>query len=112
MPRGALPGERRGGRKKGTPNKRTVAVQDAMLEASTKLAKSLHDAFDGDAHALLMAIYKNNALPLDIRLDAAKAAVRYEKSPMPSALPAGESFSIAEEIRRAREILNGNIPAC
>lgn len=33
MPRGAKPGERRGGRAKGTPNKTTVAVKEALLEA-------------------------------------------------------------------------------
>lgn len=31
MPRGSAPGERRGGRKKGTPNKRTAAMQAEIL---------------------------------------------------------------------------------
>jgi hypothetical protein len=31
--RGSKPGERRGGRKKGTPNKATKAVKEALLEA-------------------------------------------------------------------------------
>lgn len=36
MPRGAKPGERRGGRGKNTPNKRTV---QKLIEASTKIAE-------------------------------------------------------------------------
>jgi len=42
MPRGAAPGERRGGRQKGTPNKATVEIKDAAREhgaaAITRLA--------------------------------------------------------------------------
>lgn len=33
MPRGAAPGERRGGRQKGTPNKISASVKEALLEA-------------------------------------------------------------------------------
>jgi hypothetical protein len=36
MPKGSLPGERRGGRKKGTPNRRTV---QKLIEASTQVAE-------------------------------------------------------------------------
>jgi hypothetical protein len=32
MPRGSAPGERRGGRKKGTPNKRTLEVTERLAE--------------------------------------------------------------------------------
>lgn len=33
MPRGSKPGERRGGRQKGTPNKVTGALKDMILQA-------------------------------------------------------------------------------
>jgi len=33
MPRGSKPGERRGGRKKGTRNKNTTALKDMILQA-------------------------------------------------------------------------------
>ena len=33
MPGGSKPGERRGGRKRGTPNKATAALKDAILRA-------------------------------------------------------------------------------
>jgi hypothetical protein len=35
--------------------------------------------FEGDAHALLMFVYKNPALDIQIRLDAARVAIKYEK---------------------------------
>lgn len=34
MPSGSKPGERRGGRKKGTPNKHTALLKDAILKAA------------------------------------------------------------------------------
>ena len=37
MPRGAKPGERRGGRSKGTPNRRTIGVQAAEAEAKSRI---------------------------------------------------------------------------
>ena len=37
------------------------------------------DLFDGDAHAFLMLTYKDKSLPHNLRLDAAKAAIRFEK---------------------------------
>ena len=36
-------------------------------------------AFDGDAHSLLIAIYKDMSHPIELRLEAAKAAIRFEK---------------------------------
>src|SRR5579883_2092108 len=80
MPRGSRPGERRGGRQPGTPNKRTVEREKAMREAALKAEEAIGEgAFSGDAHALLMMTYKDTALPLDTRLEAAKAAIAYEK---------------------------------
>jgi hypothetical protein len=35
--------------------------------------------FKGDAHAFLMMVYKDPSLPLALRLDAAKAAITFEK---------------------------------
>jgi hypothetical protein len=78
--RGSKPGERRGGRKRGAKNKRTLAREQAQAETAVKIAAALGaDAFDGDAHAFLMAVYKNPARPLELRLDAAKAAISFEK---------------------------------
>jgi len=37
MARGAKPGERRGGRQKGTPNKATATVKEALVRAYTAI---------------------------------------------------------------------------
>jgi hypothetical protein len=68
------------GRPKGAKSTRTVEREAAMQEAAKKAAEALGvEAFGGDAHALLMMIYKNTAHPIELRVDAAKAAIGYEK---------------------------------
>jgi hypothetical protein len=67
------------GRPKGAKNRRTKEVEAATAEAAAQIEAALGEAFEGDAHALLMAVYKNTALDLPLRLDAAKAAIRFEK---------------------------------
>ncbi len=51
MPRGSKPGERRGGRKKGTPNKVTAELRQMLKsfcdEAVPKLPEMLEDAWRG-----------------------------------------------------------------
>jgi hypothetical protein len=37
------------------------------------------DLFEGDAHTFLMLTYKDKSLPHNLRLDAVKAAIRFEK---------------------------------
>ena len=68
------------GRKPGSRNRRTEALKAAMDEKAAQIAEALGTAaFDGDAHALLIAIYKDGRLPVELRVDAAKAAIGYEK---------------------------------
>ena len=70
---------RYGGRAKGTPNKRTRELLDATRAAREKARRVLgKDAFDGDAHALLVLVYRDTSLPIELRLDAAKVAINYE----------------------------------
>ena len=69
-----------GGRKRGTKNKRTTERERALAETAVKITQALGaSAFDGDAHALLTAIYKDAVQPIELRMDAAKAAIGYEK---------------------------------
>jgi hypothetical protein len=78
--RGSRPGERRGGRKPGTRNKRTREREQVLANTAAKVANALGEgAFDGDAHTLLMAVYRDLRQPLPIRIEAAKAALPYEK---------------------------------
>jgi hypothetical protein len=72
-------GVKTGGRKKGTPNRITRARREALLRVEEQLAQTMGEAFTADAHALLVAIYKDPSQPLIMRLDAAKAAIGYEK---------------------------------
>jgi hypothetical protein len=73
-------GPKTGGRKRGTPNKRTVERERAVAAAARKITAALGaDAFPGDAHALLMAVYKDPQQPAELRIEAARAAIGYEK---------------------------------
>jgi hypothetical protein len=79
--RGPKPGTVRktGGRKKGTPNRRTQALRQQMQATAEAVSAVVPNAFDGDSHALLVAIYKDPSHPIELRLDAAKAAIGYER---------------------------------
>jgi hypothetical protein len=77
---GSKLGERRGVRQKGTKNKRTIEAERAQAEAAAKISAALgENAFPGDAHAFLVAVYKDKMQPMALRLDAAKAAIGYEE---------------------------------
>src|SRR5262249_60915123 len=60
MPRGSKPGERRGGRKRATPNKRTVLIERILGTASANPAAV--------AHELLLNLVDDLALPAETRL--------------------------------------------
>jgi len=78
--RGSKPGERRGGRGPGTKNKRTVVREHEFAVAAATITMSLGEyAFEGNAHAFLMALYKDVRQPIELRIEAAKAAISYEK---------------------------------
>ena len=69
-----------GGRRRGVKNKRTMALERAQVETAVQIADVLGgQAFAGDAHALLMGVYKDQSQPVELRVQAAKAAVGYEK---------------------------------
>jgi hypothetical protein len=71
-------GLKTGGRQKGSKNKWTLLLEGrtrALLDNAKEIIGS--EPFDGDAHALLILIYKDMSLPLNLRLDAAKAAVPF-----------------------------------
>jgi hypothetical protein len=73
-------GRKTGGRQKGTPNKTTAERRAKMEEAMRAIANANGSGvFDGNAHDLLMAIYKNESFPIDFRARCAEAALKYEK---------------------------------
>ena len=74
-----IPTGRPRGRPPGSPNKRSTAIKEAVAVAAKRLEAEIPDAFVGDAHAFLVSIYKDPAQPIDLRLEAAGKAIRYEK---------------------------------
>jgi len=79
-----MKGKKTGGRQKGTPNKRNIQLLEQRDKTALVLGKTIPNAFKGDAHTYLMAIYKDPAVDKAIRLDAAKAAAPYEKPKLAS----------------------------
>jgi hypothetical protein len=67
------------GRPKGSKNQRTREREQKVAEAAKALEGILPSAFTGDAHAYLMAVYKDTSLPVKDRRAAATAAIGYEK---------------------------------
>jgi hypothetical protein len=93
-------GERTGrprGRPPGAKNKRTVAVEAAAKVVAAAISESLPESFAGDAHALLMTVYKDPSQDMELRLDAAKAAIRYEKPALAAIDHTGE-FTVIRDI--------------
>ena len=97
------PGFKTGGRVKGSRNKAVLAREAAMAEAAKLLSASDGDKFDGNAHKLLEAIYKNPVFPISLRNDAAKAALRVES-------PADDSIQpyVASCHRQSQTLKNGS----
>lgn len=80
------------GRPKGAKNKRTAAREKQVADLAAKAADALGvDVFDGNAHALLVLTYKDQKLPLDVRLDAARAAISYETPKLASITHKGDA---------------------
>lgn len=68
MPRGAKPGERRGGRQKGTPNKVTAELKQMAAELGKDGATPL---------SMMLEVMRDETKDLRLRLEAAKAAAPY-----------------------------------
>jgi hypothetical protein len=81
------------GRPKGSKNKNTEQRKKLVKQVAEKIALTLPGAFEGDSHALLMLVYKDPSLPLDIRIDAAKAAIKYETPALQSTELTGKDGS-------------------
>jgi DNA-binding PadR family transcriptional regulator len=88
-------GFKTGGRKKGGRNRKTVLLEEKGREALAKVLGA--NAFEGDAHSLLIAVYKDESRPIELRLEAAKAAIRFEKP----ALAAVDTHGTIENVHYA-----------
>src|SRR5262245_48997543 len=96
-----------GGRQKGSRNKRTQEREAATAAATALIGGTIPDAFAGDGHALLIATYKNPNLDLHVRLEAAKAALPYEKPRLQAVTLAnegGEPLKVRSELEIGRRL--------
>lgn len=72
-------GKKTGGRRKGTPNRSSVAGQAAFAAIAEKVEALIPGAFDGDAHTFLMMVYRDPDIHVQTRLEAAGKAIQFEK---------------------------------
>jgi hypothetical protein len=89
------------GRPKGAKNKRTIEREAAMREVAAHIEKAVDGAFAGDALAYLTSIYKDPTKPENLRIDAAKTAIRYERAALAAVERAPESdfVPLAERLK-------------
>ena len=72
-----------------------------MKEMAARIGEAVGGAFEGDALAYLMSVYKDPSKPENVRIDAAKAAIRYERpalAPMEQGGPESDFVPLAERI--------------
>lgn len=68
-------------RTKGSKN-RITKRRERKIQAHADAIREMigeQNYFDGDAHAFLMYIYKDRRRDIDLRIEAAKSAIAYEK---------------------------------
>jgi hypothetical protein len=73
--KGSAPGERRGGRQKGTPNKSTQAVKDMILEALAQKGGADYLARQADENPAAFMTLVGKVLPLQVTGDGGGAVV-------------------------------------
>ena len=72
MPRGSKPGERRGGRQRATPNRRTVLTNRILAAAAANPAPTTNE--------LVLVLAKDQDLPADTRMAIARKALLFDPS--------------------------------
>jgi hypothetical protein len=74
------------GRPRGSRNSNTKARHEAAKQIVQQFLSDHPDAFPGDAVSLMQCIYRDASLPLEIRLDAASKAARFERPALAAVL--------------------------
>ena len=100
-------GELTGGRQKGSRNKSKIAREETAAKTVALIGEVIPEAFAGDAHAFLVAVYKNPRLDHHTRQDAAKAALPYEKPRLQAVTLAdegGEPLKMRSELEIGRRL--------
>jgi hypothetical protein len=81
-------------------NKLTIARETAARELAESIGDIIPDAFGGDAHAFLIAVYKDPRVPIELRVAAAAKAIRFEKLALATVeqMPAAPSATMADRM--------------
>src|SRR5215470_19983303 len=85
MPRGSKPGERRGGRQPGTPNKKTALVSAAFDAATSNPDLSPLD--------FLLGVMRDPGVPPELRIKVAQAAAPFVHAKPGGSHPSDQSVS-------------------
>src|SRR5437016_5902193 len=92
------------GRPKGAKNKRTAEREAATKEMAAQIEQAVGSAFEGDALAYLMSVYKDPLKPENLRIDAPKPAIRYERPALAPVEPHPEANGCIREERLSEAI--------
>jgi hypothetical protein len=84
------------GRKPGSTSAKTVERLKQVAQVMTAVEDAMPDAFHGDAHAFLIAVYKNPEIATKDRLAAATAAIGYEKPKLAAVEHSGDPANPVE----------------
>ncbi len=101
-------GRREGaGRPRGSQNGNTKARREASRAVIERFETETPEAFQGNALALLQMVYRTQTLPLEVRIDAASKAIRFETPALGATLVRDVTppASPAELDRRITELL-------
>jgi hypothetical protein len=79
---GSRPGA---GRPKGRKNNATIKREEAMKAAADRLGGQFEDGL-----AFLVAVYNDETMPLDVRVDCAKAAAPFQRPKLSSVEATGK----------------------
>lgn len=73
-----------------------LKLENARLKAELSVTRY------ADAHGFLRAVYNNEALPLQVRLDAARTAIKYEKPTLAAVAVQHSDDDLAEKLEAGR----------
>ncbi len=100
MPRGSRPGERRGGRERGTPNKKT-ALKNAAIKATAGNPNLKPLDF-------LLGMMRDANLPLEVRVRMAQAAAPYVHSRLQGDTKSGGQYGNAAAVTNVQRAAGGS----
>src|SRR5437588_10741250 len=104
MPRGSRPGERRGGRQRGTPNKKTLLKNAVFLAAAGEPNRSPLE--------FMLALMRDPQAPLDLRIEmAATAAPFVHARPEPARKKRPDPLDLRDWLGDTADLKFGNFEA-